>query len=143
MEIDSLLREDPPYGRTPEPSRVSTFATEWKRTGQGAKACDATPADFMVDVAGLPRSPWNISAARVFTDHFIGKMEYDDTPDMRKKIENAFTNRIRSLRSRRKKEGLPQAERAVERSQHCRRQRKYQVSVSDLVACRSYPKCFV
>jgi hypothetical protein len=97
----------------------------------------------MIDVAGKPRSPWNISAAQVFTDHLIGKMEYDDTPDMRKKIENAFTNRIRSLRSRRKKEGRPQAERAVERSQHARRQRKYQVSVSDLVACRSYLKCFV
>jgi hypothetical protein len=60
MEIDSLLQEEPPYGRTPEPSRVSTFATEWKRTGQGARACDATPADFMIDVARLPRSPWNI-----------------------------------------------------------------------------------
>ena len=143
MEIDSLLREAPPYGHTPSPSQVSIFATEWKRTGQGAKACDATSANFMVDVAGKPRSPWNISAARVFTDHLIGKMEYDDTPDMRKKIENAFTNRIRSLRSRRKKEGRPQAERAVERSQHARRQRKYQVSVSDLVACRSYLKCFV
>jgi hypothetical protein len=143
MEIDSLLRDDPPYGRTPELSHVSTFATEWKRTGQGAKACDVTPADFMVDVAGLPRSPWNISAARVFTDHFIMKMGYDDTPDMRKKIENAFTNQIRSLRSRRKKEGLMQAERAVERSQHARRQRKYQVSVSDLVSCRPYLKCFV
>src|ERR1700733_13647291 len=136
MEIDSLLRENPPYGRTPEPSRVSTFATEWKRTGQGAKACDATPADFMVDVVGLPRSPWNVSAARVFTDHFIRKVKYDDTPEMRKTIENAFTNRIRSLKSRRKREGLSQAERAVERSQHARRQRKYQASLSCvLVAC--------
>jgi hypothetical protein len=130
MEIDGLLQDDPPYGRTPEPSRVSRFATEWKRTGQGAKACNATPADFMIDVAGTPRSPWNISAARVFTDHFIEKMECSDTPEMRKKIENAFTNRIRSLRSRRKKEGLPQAERAIERSRHARRQRKYQVSIS-------------
>ena len=136
MEIDSLLQEDPPYGRTPEPSRVSTFATEWKRSGQGAKACDATPADFMIDVAGLPRSSWNVSTARVFTDHFIRKMEYNDTPEMRKEIEKAFTNRIRSLRSRRKKEGLPQVERAVERSQHARRQRKYQVNLSVFVrAC--------
>ncbi|KAH9953231.1 hypothetical protein BC827DRAFT_1273687 [Russula dissimulans] len=85
MEIDSLLQDDPPYGRTPERSQVSRFATEWKCTGQGAKACNATPGDFMIDVAGLPRSPWNISAARVFTDHFIGKMECSDTPDMRKK----------------------------------------------------------
>ena len=139
MEIDSLLQEDPPYGRTPEPSRVFTFATEWKRTGQGARACDATAADFMIDVAGLPRSPWNISAARIFTDHFIWKMEYNDTSEMRKRIENAFTNRIRSLKSRRKKEGLPQAERAIERSKHARRQRKYQVNLP-VVACESSSK---
>src|SRR5258708_7566974 len=125
MEIDSLLQEDPPYGHTPEPSRVSTFATEWERTGEGAKACDATPANFMIDVAGLPRSPWNISAARVFTDHFIQKMEYNDAPEMQEAIEKAFTNRVRSLKSRHKKKGLPQAERAVEKSQHARRQRKY------------------
>jgi len=72
----------------------------------------------MIDVTGLPKSPWNVSAARVFMDHFIGKMEYSDTPEMRKKIENAFTNRLRSLKSRRKKEDLPQVERANERSRH-------------------------
>jgi hypothetical protein len=130
MEIDSLLRDNPPYGRTPERFQVSRFATEWERTGQGAKACNATPADFMIDVAGLPKSPWNVSAARVFVDHFIGKTEYNDTPEMRKKIENAFTNRLRSLKSRRKKEGLPQVERANERSRHARQQRKYQVNFS-------------
>ena len=128
MEIDSLLQDNPPYGRAPEPSWVSRFATEWKHTSQGAKACNTTPADFMIDIAGMPKSPWNISAARVFVDHFIGKMECSDTPEMRKKIENAFTNRLRSLKSRRKKEGLPQVERANERSRHGWRQHKYQVN---------------
>jgi len=127
MEIDNLLQDDPPYGHAPEPSQVSTFVTKWKRTGQGAKACNATPAEFMIDVAGLPKSPWNVSAAWVFVDHFIGKMEYSDTPEMRKKIENAFTNRLRSLKSRRKKEDLPQVERANERSRHARQQHKYQL----------------
>jgi hypothetical protein len=84
----------------------------------------------MIDVGGLPRSPWNISVARVFTDHYIGRMECSDTPEMRKEIEKAFTNRIRSLKCRRKKEGLPQAERVNERSRHARRQRKYQVDFS-------------
>jgi hypothetical protein len=130
MEMDNLLRENPPYGRAPEQSRVSAFTAEWTRTSQGAKACDATPADFMIDIGGLPRSPWNVSAARVFTDHFIGKMGYNenDVPEMRKEIENAFTSRIKSLKSRHKRLGLSQAERAVERSRHARRQRKYQVS---------------
>jgi hypothetical protein len=127
IELDFLLHEDPPYGRTPEASRVSAFAAEWKCTGHGAKACDATTTDFMIDIAGLPRSPWNISAGRVFTDYFIRKMKYNDTAEIRREIEKAFTNRTRSLRSRRKREGLPQAERASERSKHSRQQRKYQV----------------
>jgi len=72
----------------------------------------------MIDIVGLPRSPWNISVAWVFTNHFIQKMRYNDTPKMQKAIENAFTNRIRSLKSHCKKEGLSQAEKVVERSQH-------------------------
>lgn len=127
-ELDHLLQENTPYGPTPEPSRVSAFEIEWERTGHGAKACDATTTGFMIDIVGLPRSPWNIAAGRVFTDHFIQKMEYDDTREMRQEIEKAFTNRVRSLRSRRKQEGLPQAERASERSKHSRQQRKYQVN---------------
>jgi hypothetical protein len=86
----------------------------------------------MIDIVGLPRSPWNISAGRVFTDHFIQKMEYNDMPKIRQQIEKAFTNRIRSLRSRQKRESLPQAERASAKSKHSRQQRKYQVSVSVL-----------
>lgn len=80
----------------------------------------------MIDFAGLPRSPWNISAAQVFTDYFIQKTGYDGTPDT---IEKAFTNRIKSLQARRKKEGLSQADRAAERSRHARQQRKYQAGL--------------
>ncbi|KAH9168602.1 hypothetical protein EDB89DRAFT_2073753 [Lactarius sanguifluus] len=96
VELNCLLQEDP-YGRTPKPSRVSTFMDEWECTGHSAKACDATPIDFMVDVVGLPRSPWNIAAGWVFMDHFIQKMGYDDTPEMQQEIAKAFTNHIRSL----------------------------------------------
>lgn len=91
----------------------------------------------MIDIAGEPRSSWNISAGRVFVDHFIQKTEYDNTQELRLRIERAFTNRIRSLKSRRKREGLPQAERASERSKHSRQQRKYQVSVSTLLVSQS------
>jgi hypothetical protein len=93
-ELDHLLKENSPYGRMPEPSQVLRFSTEcqWERTGHGAKACDATTADFMIDIAVEPRSPWNISAGHVFVDYFIQKMGYDDTEEMRKAIEKAFTN---------------------------------------------------
>jgi plasmid maintenance system killer protein len=124
MELGSLLEEDPPYGHTPEPHQVSTFETEWKRTGEGTKACDATPADFMIDFEGPPKSPWNVSAGRVFTDHLIQRMGYNDTRAMRKKIEKAFTTRIKSLKSSRKEKRLPAAERAFNRSKHARQQRK-------------------
>jgi hypothetical protein len=32
----------------------------------------------MVDIVGTSRSPWNISAARVFISYLIEKMGYDD-----------------------------------------------------------------
>ncbi|KAI9449263.1 hypothetical protein BJY52DRAFT_1227877 [Lactarius psammicola] len=113
-ELDYLLEENPPYGCTPEPSQVSRFSTEWECTGHGARACDATTADFMINIAGEPRSPWNISAGHVFVNHFVQKMEYNDTQEMRKAIERAFTNWIRSFR-------------ASERSKHSWQQRKYQL----------------
>jgi hypothetical protein len=83
----------------------------------------------MIDIAGKPKSPWNIAAGRIFTDYLIEKMGYEDTQGMRKTIEKAFTNRIKSLQSHHKREELPQAERAIERSRHSRQQRKYQVSL--------------
>ena len=86
-ELDCLLKEDLPYGHIPEPSQVSAFMAEWERTGHGAKACDATPADFMINIAGEPRTPWNIAGGCIFTDHFIHKMEYDDTQETCKAVE--------------------------------------------------------
>jgi hypothetical protein len=128
-ELASLLTASPPYGRTPEPSQFAAFTAEWKRTGQGTKACNATTANFMIDIAGTPKSPWNISAGRVFTNHIIEKMGYDDVEETRKAIEKAFCSRFKSLKSRHNKDGLSQAERAAEKSKHSRYQRKYQVTV--------------
>jgi hypothetical protein len=82
----------------------------------------------MIDIAGEPKAPWNVSAGRVFTDYLIEKTRQDDTPEMRRAIEKAFTNRVKSLKSRRKRDALPQAGKAAERSNHSRKQRKYQVS---------------
>src|SRR6202012_4388343 len=101
------------------------------------KACDATAANFAIDIMGEPRSPWNIATGCVFADHFVQKMEYDDTQGMRKAIEKAFTNRIKSLRFPPKKEALSQAEGASERSKHSQQQCKYQVSLSIWVTAQS------
>ena len=81
----------------------------------------------MVDLMGGPKSPWNVSAGRVFTDYFIEKTGRDDTPEMRKAVEKAFTNRVKSLKSHWKRDALSQTAKAAERSKHSQKQRKYQV----------------
>ena len=129
IELKFLLHKDPPYGHMPEPSQVSAFVAEWNHTGHSVKACDATTTDFMIDIAGLPMSPWNISTGRVFTNYFIQKMKYNDTVEIQLEIEKAFMNQIRSLKSHCKREQLPQAERASERSKHSWQQHKYQVGL--------------
>ena len=132
-ELDSLLKGEPPYGRIPSPSQLTAFVAEWERTSRGAKACDATVTDFMIDVAGKPKSPWNVSAGRVFASHLIEKLDYDDTEEMRNAIEKAFSNRIKSLQSRYRRDKLPHGEKAAERSRHSRNQRKYQVIVVSFI----------
>ena len=90
-------------------------------------ACETTAADFMVDIAGDPKSPWNVSAGRAFAVYLIEKTGRADTPEMRKAIEKAFNSRVKSLKSRWKQDMLPQAAKVAERSKHNRKQRKYQV----------------
>ena len=131
-ELASLLTAKSPYGRTPEPSQLVAFTAEWERSGHGAKACNATTTDFMIDIAGAPKSPWNISAGRVFTSYVIEKMGFDDVEETRTAIEKAFYTRFKSLKTRHGKDGLSQAERAAEKSKHSRYQRKYQVTVTIL-----------
>jgi hypothetical protein len=128
-ELAELLKENPPYGRTPDPSQLVAFAAEWKRTNHGAAACNATTTDFMVDVAGTPRSPWNVSASRVFANYMVEKMGYDDTEETRKAIEKAFSTRIKSLRLCYKRDMLSPANKTAAKSEHSRYQRKYQVIV--------------
>jgi hypothetical protein len=140
IELSSLLSEKPPYGHTPSPSRLSLFASEWDKSGKGAKACQSTATDFKIDLVGGPKSAWNVSAGRVFADHFIEKTGSDDTPTMRKAVEKAFTSRVKSLKTQWKKDGLSRTAKAVERSKHSRKQRKFQVSFSVLLSTLRMPQ---
>ena len=135
IELSSLLGGKPPYGHTPPPSRLSAFESEWESSGNGAKACQSTVTDFMVDLEGGPKSAWNVSAGRVFADYFIEKTRRDDTPEMRKVVEKAFANRVKSLKSQRKTDALSEAVKAAEQSKHSRKQRKYQVSLRYFSLC--------
>ncbi|KAI9436902.1 hypothetical protein H4582DRAFT_2058377 [Lactarius indigo] len=100
---------------------------KWEHTGHGAKACDAMTTDFMINIVGKPKSPWNVTAGRVFAEHLIKKIGYGNTQEMRKAIEKAFSNRIKSLQSHHKRDKLPLVERAIEKSRHSRQQCKYQL----------------
>jgi hypothetical protein len=80
-ELASLLTVKSPYGCMPEPSQLDAFTAEWKHTGYGMKACNATLTNFMINIAGTPKSLWNISAGQVFTNHIIEKMGYDDVEE--------------------------------------------------------------
>ncbi|KAH9022221.1 hypothetical protein EDB85DRAFT_2151902 [Lactarius pseudohatsudake] len=126
-ELALLLSASPPYGSTPSPSRLSAFASEWENSGHGVNTCETTAADFMVDIAGDPKSPWNVSAGRAFAVYLIEKAGRDDTPEMRKVIEKAFNSRVKSLKSHWKRDMLPQAAKVAEWSKHNRKQRKYQL----------------
>jgi hypothetical protein len=114
----------------PEPSQLVMFTAEWKHTGHGMKACNATTSDFMIDIASTPKSPWNISAGQVFTSYIIEKMGYDNVEEIQKAIEKAFYTRFKSLKSHHNKDGLSQAERAAEKSRQSQYQHKYQVIVT-------------
>jgi hypothetical protein len=81
----------------------------------------------MIDIAGTPKSSWNISAGRVFTSYIIKKMGYNDVEEIQNGVEKAFYTRFKSLKLCHKKDRLLQAERVVEKSKHSWYQRKYQV----------------
>ena len=48
--------------RNTPPAQLSMFTSEWESSGKGARACQSTAADFMVDLVGDPKSVWNVSA---------------------------------------------------------------------------------
>jgi hypothetical protein len=90
------------------------FTSEWESSGNGARACKSTAADFMVDLVGGLKLAWNVSAGRVFADHFIEKTGRNNTSEIRKVVEKAFTNRVKSLKSQWKKDALSQTGEAEE-----------------------------
>jgi hypothetical protein len=86
---------------------------EWESSGHGMKACKATTSDFMIDIAGDLKAPWNVSAGQVFANYLIEKMGHNDTLEMWNAIVKAFTNRVKSLKLHAKRDTLPQAGKAA------------------------------
>jgi len=58
-----------------------------------------TPARFRLHLAGTPRDDWNLSASRVFTDHFLASnsSSYQDTWEVRQMVLKKSQAYIKSL----------------------------------------------
>lgn len=58
-----------------------------------------TPDRFKLHLAGTPRDDWNLSASRVFTDHFLATYPhlYQDTWEVRQTVLNKSQAYIKSL----------------------------------------------
>ncbi|KAA1477407.1 hypothetical protein DENSPDRAFT_758508, partial [Dentipellis sp. KUC8613] len=52
---------------------------------------------FCINVRGTPRSPWNVSASRVFIKHLTQKHDFPDNSVVRQRIEHAFFTRVKGL----------------------------------------------
>ncbi|KAI0038123.1 hypothetical protein FA95DRAFT_1506053, partial [Auriscalpium vulgare] len=87
-----------------------------------AEAC--TIDNFRINIRGTPKSPWNLSAGRVFATFLLREMEWADTPLTRQGICEAFAKRIKSLRRDcREEQKTPEAKKAA-RSRHNKDVRK-------------------
>ncbi|KDQ22492.1 hypothetical protein PLEOSDRAFT_1050998, partial [Pleurotus ostreatus PC15] len=83
--------------------------------------------NFRYDLLGTPRSPWNRSAARVFTQAFNTWAEVEFDAEV---LEEAFFTWLKSLKQARKKSQLPSAERQLAVSMSRRKMRRRTVSVT-------------
>lgn len=101
---------------------------ELRAAGQREEAM--TEEDFRIDVLGSPKSPWNQSAARVFTRFFIDENDFPPTLEVHTAIRNAVTAHIETIIRRYKQSHKSQPERLLYRSMDRRQSRKYKVSAS-------------
>ncbi|KAJ7021351.1 hypothetical protein C8F04DRAFT_959921 [Mycena alexandri] len=86
-----------------------------------------TEEDFRIDVLGSPKSPWNQSAARVFTRFFIDENDFPPTLEVHTAIRNAVTAHIETIIRRYKQSHKSQPERLLYRSMDRRQSRKYKL----------------
>ncbi|KAF4563775.1 hypothetical protein EYR36_003017 [Pleurotus pulmonarius] len=100
---------------------AENFAILWEATkGVGIPDC-CDERNFRYDLLGTPRSPWNRSAARVFTRAFNTWAELDFDTDV---LEEAFFTWLKSLKQARKKSQLSRTERQIAVSMSRRKTRR-------------------
>ncbi|KAJ7872355.1 hypothetical protein B0H14DRAFT_2502796 [Mycena olivaceomarginata] len=83
--------------------------------------------NFRFDVQGTPRSPWNKSAARVFSHFTIQQLGLPNSLEMFNAITKAFETYVDHIIRRYKLSLKTAEEQALERSKHSKYGRKYQL----------------
>ncbi|KAH9481666.1 hypothetical protein JR316_0006193 [Psilocybe cubensis] len=97
-ELEKLLG-DMPFARrnVMSPLELNAFVARWNASSPRRRPVCCDIAQFKVDLVGSPKSPWNQSASRVFTVHFMqvfAHMKYSAT-----EVQDGFFVRIKSLKA--------------------------------------------
>jgi hypothetical protein len=89
---------------------AKVFAGAWNYDkGRKCNPC-CTIAHFRIDLLGTARSPWNKSAAKVFSEDFVRHHGLEPTTALIEDIEDAFHTRIKSLKEKSKRHHLNAAQ---------------------------------
>ena len=91
-----------------------------------------TPATFKLNLGGTPLDNWNLSASRVFTDHFLTTYSalYNDTWENRQMVLKKSQAYIKTLIRLYRQQFVGEVVTLQTRLAHRRRQRKTDVSDS-------------
>jgi len=90
-----LLGDDFSSSSVVSDPEIAEFEARWKDD----KSKDCCNVDsFRINIRGAPKTPWNISAARVFARSFIDSYRLNKDSETLMEISNCATTRIKSLR---------------------------------------------
>ena len=73
---------------------IKAFEARWKED-QSTDCC--TIDSFRINLRGAPKTPWNISASRVFARSFVHLHNFDSDPKTLITISNCAITRIKAL----------------------------------------------
>jgi hypothetical protein len=105
---------------------IAEFEARWK--DDKSKDC-CTVDSFRINIRGAPKTPWNISAARVFARSYVDFYKLDQDSKTLIEISNCATTRIKSLRYAFAKLNLTAPKRLALEAAARRRGRKATVSI--------------
>ena len=120
-----------PFVNLPSPQEIAAFDPK-----SGRECCMANR--FSYDIDSRPSTPWNRSAARVFTADFTE--HYPQFGKSEAEVLKAWRKHTETLRRQYTTTEQEDAEAAYERSRHRQKERKRQVRIQPLLCTTSHPR---